>query len=468
MTRNSARRPARLAALFAALLTSACLAACAQSEAPDPVVPDEDPAIEEISSSENSEPALDPAPLSGEAADAVADLGLSIVRTIAADQPDSNVIASPLSIDYALAMTANGAKGETLAEMEGVLGLPVAELNEQLGAYRAYLDEVASAYGDLSGGGSSTDGGASGTDADSGDAYASMAGPLKLANSIWLRDGVDVQDEFLRVSDEYYRSAVFGTYFNDSTADDINRWVSEATDGMIDQIVDEVPGDAVMYLVNALAFDAQWASPYVESRVEDEPFTNASGAVETAAMMKSEEGTYLETADAVGFMKRYSGGDFAFVALLPREGLSVRDFVASLDGTSLRAAIEGAQYHPVDAWLPRFEFSSEADLSSALSKLGMPTAFDSEAADFSGIALPGDAGGNVFIGCVLHKAYISVMEEGTRAAAATAVGMGASSAAPDEDPPEPKIVHLDRPFLFAIVDTASSAPVFLGIVESVA
>lgn len=464
MTHRFSHCAAKAAALFLVSVSFAfTLAACSPSEAPDPVEPETESDERVFSFEESPAASLVAEPLSDEAANAVADLGLSILDEVCAGSPSPNVIVSPLSIDYALAMTANGAKGDTLTEMESVLGLSVAEFNEAFGSYRLFLDEQAEYYEGGADATSETDA----ADEVENDAYAPMPGPLKIANSIWLRDGVGVQDDFLRANNDYYRSTVFGAHFNDATADNINYWVSEVTDGMIERIVDEVPADAVMYLVNALAFDAQWASPYADVFVSDETFTSSTGEVQTVAMMKSEEGRYLETADATGFVKSYAGGDYAFVALLPREGMSVRDFAASLDGAMLRSALENVQYHPVDAWLPRFEFSTDADLSEALAAMGMPTAFDALAADFSGLAVPEDAGGNVFIGRVLHKAYISVMEEGTRAAAATVVEASATSAAPNEDPPEPKVVHLDRPFFFAIVDAASNAPVFIGIVESV-
>ena len=179
-------------------------------------------------------------------------------------------------------------------------------------------------------------------------------------------------------------------------------------------------------------------------------------------MMGSAEHAYLTDGNAVGFAKPYADGAYAFVALLPNEGVSLEDYVAGLDGTGFRAMMANAQSAEVEAYLPKFEVEQSLELADVLGRMGMADAFDAGVADFSGMS---DEAGEraLHIDRVTHKTFISVAEQGTRAGAATSVSMRVTAAMPDE---EPKIVRLDRPFVYAIVDTQTNLPLFLGTVES--
>ena len=363
------------------------------------------------------------APVKPEAAQAAADFSLRLFQ--AGREAGKNTLISPISVLSALAMTANGAKGETLAQMEQVLGMDREALN---GFFRTWLEALA------------------------------KDPALKAANSIWFTQGdrFTVNRDFLQTNADYYGADLYQAPFDDSTLAAINNWVKEKTDGMIPEILDRIPPEAVMYLVNALAFDAKWEEPYLESSVQSGNFFPENGEKVLADFMHSEERLYLEDDKAVGFLKPYEGGKYAFMALLPKEGVSLADYTDSLNGAAFRALLAGRSQETVFAALPKFETGWNGELSQLLEQLGMDLAFDLDAADFSGLGSA--AGSNIGISRVLHKTFISVAEEGTRAAAATVVEMDSKGVMVEA----PKYVILDRPFLYALVDLESGIPLFLG------
>ena len=182
--------------------------------------------------------------------------------------------------------------------------------------------------------------------------------------------------------------------------------------------------------------------------------------------MHSTEDVYLSDGDAAdGFMKYYLGGRYAFAALLPKEGVKLDDYVASLTGERLEKALQwDHSYDYVRACLPKFNVEYSDSLSDNLKAMGMPTAFVSGQADFRRMVDAG-AQNSPYISDVLHKTVVQLDEYGTKAAAVTAVIM-AESTAPGEDEPRGITISLDRPFVYMIVDTSSSTPVFIGTMES--
>ena len=335
----------------------------------------------------------------------------------------SNTLISPLSLSSALTMTANGANGQTKDEMEKVLGsgMPLDELNKYLSSFSGSLT--------------------------SGENFK-----LKNANSIWfIKDNnFNVNNEFLQTNADFYHAEIYKRAYNDEIVNDINNWVSEHTDGMIDKLLDN--GDALsnIALINATAFNAVWETYYFDNFVEDGTFTDANGNEQSVTMLISEESKYINGDNCTGFIKKYKGGKYGFAAILPDSNVSISDFVGSLNGDKLFKMLQNAESTNVVAKMPKFEYEYSAELSEALKALGMPTAF-SDSADFSGIS-----GDKLLISDVLHKTKISVTEEGTRAVAATGVVM---SAAPDGD----KQVILNRPFMYMILDNETMLPLFAGV-----
>lgn len=339
-----------------------------------------------------------------------------------------SVLISPLSVYSALAMTAGGADGETLKQMEQVLGMPISDLNNAFGAFLQGLDESR----------------------------------LKLANSIWFsqKESLTVEDAFLQSCLDYYRADAYQIAMDDSGKKAINDWINEHTDGMIPQMLDKMPAEALVFLVNALAFEDSWAIPYKDHQVRPRLFAGPDGNY-YVDMMYSEEDTYLEDAHATGFVKYFDGKRYAFAAILPEEGMTPEAYLSQLDGAGLQAILSGATQQRVDTGMPIFETEYMAELGKNLQTMGMTDAFDMLRADFSKMGTSED--GPLYVGSVLHKTFMQVGPQGAKAGAATVVELEAGSAMP---PKEPKTVILDRPFVYLLLDCDTQSPVFIGTMHT--
>ena len=219
------------------------------------------------------------------------------------EEDKGNCLISPLSVILALAMTANGAEGDTLAQMLRVLGdgMSLDDLNAYLYAYVHSLPSTEKAK-------------------------------LAIANSLWLNDRKDfsVREAFLRADASWYDAAVYKLPFDDSAVGEVNGWVAQKTDRMITEIIDKLEEDARMLLINAICFDAKWAHPYADYSVQSGTFTKTDGTQQTVSMMWSEEFNYYEGADYTGFAKYYDGNTYKFVAILPDKNVPIDTFAASL------------------------------------------------------------------------------------------------------------------------------------------
>lgn len=360
---------------------------------------------------------------------AAADFGVRLFQK--AMEADKNTLISPLSVLYALSMTANGADGETLAQMEEVLGMDIQSLNSFLAAYMKNLP--------------------------TNEAYK-----LHLANGIWFRDdpSFEVNRDFLQTNADYYNAEIRKAAFDEATRKEINDWVKTNTDGMIPDILDQIHPAAVMYLVNALAFEADWEQQYEEFQVRDGSFTTEDGAVRDVQMMHGTEHRYLEDEQATGFIKYYEDRRYAFVALLPKEGISVGEYVEGLTGEHLLGMLSEPEDIMVLTTTPKFETGYDVQMSDILQKMGMIDAFSQNDADFSGLGMYHSDGANIHISRVMHKTFISVAEQGTKAGAATAVIMPATGAL--DTKPEYRTVYLDRPFVYMLIDCETDLPFFVG------
>lgn len=361
----------------------------------------------------------------------VTDFGIRLFG--ATHENGRNTLISPLSVLCALAMTANGAEGETLEQMETVLGMSRNELNLYLYSYMSSLPR--------------------------GDRYK-----LSLANSIWFRDdpAFNVNPSFLQTNADYYGADIYKSPFDRQTLWDVNNWVKDKTDGMIPKILDKIPDETVMYLINALAFEAQWSSIYETNQVRDGKFTKEDGTKQNVELMYDSVGVYLEDDLATGFIKSYSGGKYAFAALLPKAGVTVDEYVSSLDGSHLNALLSEPECVTVNTAIPKFENEFESEMSQILKSMGMTEAFMPASADFTSLGTW--SGENIYIGRVIHKTYIQVGERGTKAGAVTVVGMDKFAGS---DPGEIKQVYLDRPFVYMLIDCENNIPFFIGTLMNV-
>lgn len=358
----------------------------------------------------------------------ISDFNVELFKSSIKD--NENSLISPLSVILALSMTTNGAANQTLEQMREALAKDISldDLNAYLYTYVKNLPN----------------------EKDS---------KLNIANSIWFRDDasrLSVEEDFLQKNADYYNASAYKSAFDNQTLLDINNWVKAKTDGLIDKILDEIRDDAVMYLINALVFDAKWEKIYSKEFVKKGDFTAFDGTKKSVDMMDSEEKLYLEDEKATGFIKPYKNNKYSFVALLPNQGISINDYIDSLTGESFYKIINEPKNNLVSASLPKFSYEYKITMNEPLKGLGMTDAFSASVADFS--KLGKSTIGNLYIGEVIHKTFISVGELGTKAGAVTKVEIR------DTSQPEYKYVILNRPFVYAIIDNATTLPIFIGTV----
>ena len=344
---------------------------------------------------------------------------------------DENTLISPYSVMQALAMTANGADGNTKTEMETVLGMPMDSLNKYLYTFRT---------------------------SRSNDKYSI----LSTANSIWARNGIGVNKGFLQTDVDYYNADFFTAPFDDTTVKDINNWVNVKTNKMIPSIIDKIDNNTIMYLINAVSFDAKWETEFDKDMTVKADFTAIDNTTQEVDMMQNQESAlYLRDENAEGIYKYYKGKRYAFVAMLPDEGISVNDYIEGMTAEKLNGLLGNSEKEIASVVIPKFSYDFDTLLNGTLSEMGMPSAFDNKTADFSNMVSGID--GHTYISRVIHKTHIDVDEGGTKAAAVTAV-----EAAADSLPilPEKEVVF-NRPFVYFIIDTETNIPIFMGTLMSI-
>lgn len=344
---------------------------------------------------------------------------------------DKNSLLSPTSVALALGMTANGAEGKTLEQFNALLGGNKIELND----INKYYYSMSSRF------------------------QKDSENKIRLANSIWYRDtkSLMVKPDFLQVNADYYKAAAYKSDFNSQdTIKDINTWVKNNTDGMIDKIIDNINADTIMYLINTVLFEAEWKDVYDKGEIRQGKFTLEDGNSISTDFMYSYE-RYLKKDTAQGFIKPYKGNKYSFVAILPNEGISVDEYIQSLNGKSFLDFINSKSEKTASAGIPKFKYEYEISLVDPLKNMKFTEAFDSGLANFSNMATSSD--GNIYIGDVLHKTFIQVDELGTKAGAVTKVEMRTEGAVVEDNR-----VILDRPFIYAIIDNSSNLPLFMGTV----
>jgi serpin B len=351
---------------------------------------------------------------------------------------DGNLFLSPYSVSAALAMTLAGARGETAQQMTDVLC--VGGLEEDLGAAFGGLDQILHSRADL------------------GDPEAGEGFDLHVVNALWPQAGYELLDAFVETLTTQYRAELRELDYEadpEAARLTINDWVSEQTAERIENLIPEGIIDAMTRLVltNAIYFNAPWLEPFHPDSTVTEPFTRLDGELIDVAMMHK-TGTLLYAELDVGIAVEipYNGNQLAMLVLLPDEG-AFNAFDASLDVDVYAGIVESLVSERIALGLPRFEYEYATSLVPALEGLGMTDAFDGERSNFSGIT--GDT--DLVVSDVLHKAFVSVDEEGTEAAAATAVVMRATAM-----PTQPLEITVNRPFLFVLRDRPTGSVLFIG------
>ena len=413
--------------------------------------------------------------------------GLELLQRLA--RSPGNVVLSPYSIGTAMAMARSGARGPTEAEMARVLrhrldraatDMANAELLKILNGY----DKSAVAPGCEQGlqwngqrceGPAAGDGRCPSTARREGERclgepiFRPASAKLSLANALLL-----LADEKEAVSPDYQR-LVETCYGAETLAqigqepirlEQVNAWVSARTEGKIPTILDRLDPDAVAVLLDAIYFKAHWAQRFNKAATRDDAF-HLSATQQANVPIMRETGRFALVArpDYRAVRLPYDVPSLSMVVVLPERTDGLAEVLAQFDAqelTALGAELNLARPRLVALALPRFKASSRADLKETLSQLGMHLAFDRGAADFSGISGQPLSQRRLAIGQIVHRAVVDVMDEGTEAAAATAVIQQVMAAARPPQPEQPEAFVVDHPFLFLIVDRTSGAVLFAG------
>ena len=389
-----------------------------------------------LSSCEESDP-LDKAPRKVELRKKAAEIikadnefGFELFREVVEMSDAENIMISPLSVSYALGMTYNGAAGTTLDAFNDVLhfnDLSEQEVNE---SYKDLMDQIL---------------------------VLDEKVEFSLANSIWYRYGYEVLEEFIATNREYFNAEVTEIDFTDpSTVDVINQWIEDSTDGKIKDMLDEIPVDAVMYLINAIYFDARWKYEFEKSETYQGDFYMTEGKTHQVEYMRV-EGNFAYGANEYFTSVELPYGDSAYsmVICLPVADTEISELIGQLNITNWEAWFEYTTQVGVRIDLPKFKYGFKELLNDPLKNLGLEVAFRRGEADFSRI----NPANMLFINRVIHQTFIDVQEEGTEAAAATIVEINRYSSGGEG---APMIFKVDRPFLYMIKENSTGAIIFLG------
>src|SRR5215831_5137456 len=303
--------------------------------------------------------------------------GFNLFSELAKKDVGKNLFISPTSIGLALAMTYNGAVGDTKAGMERALeiqGINHADLNRAYAELRAALESPDPKV------------------------------QLNIANSLWARKEVTFNPDFLARNKEFYGAEVATLDFNHPTAPaTINAWVKDKTKGKIDQIVDQIDAQTILFLINAIYFKGAWTAEFDKAKTKDEQFTTGTGEQKQHPIMhQSGDYKYLEGKDFQAVSLPYGGGRVSMYIFLPAKGVKLEDFQKNLSAANWGAWMKQFAETKGDIGIPRFKIEYEVGLNEALTALGMGIAFDPNRADFSGIAQTSD---RVFISRVKHKTF---------------------------------------------------------------
>ena len=471
------RRPA-LRAAIALLLATAIILGCAPAAEPAPPSDGTTPPPPSVAAATPSLPTLTPTPPPDNTTtsaritnpDATPDeltalaagnnaFAFNLYRSLG-DSADGNLFISPYSVSQALAMAYAGAAGDTAAQMSDALrfDLPPERLHT---AFNALDQELATR--------------------SNPDAPVDLP-ELNIANALWSQEGYPFYQQFLdRLAANYGASLQSADFTDDAgktrAAANINKWASAQTNGKIPTIVSkdafapcQAPTDpcTAMLIASAVYFKGQWADDYGfdEADTEDDYFHRPDDTpILTPMMHQTREFYYAESDDYQAVALPYAGHQLSMLVILPAPD-QFGDFTAALDGATASEIIANLHWRPVILTMPRFRLEKSADIAALLENMGMPDAFSHTAADFSGmgdfVCPPVSDEHCLYIDDIVQRAFVEVNEQGTEAAAVTAVEMEMMPASIEPTPLPPAVMTVDRPFLFLIRDDYTSTILFLG------
>jgi serine protease inhibitor len=355
--------------------------------------------------------------------------GLKLFKEIVGDEPDtSNVFISPLSVSMALGMVLNGAEGETKLAMQRTLelsGLSDQQINESYHNVMALLSDLDPSV------------------------------KFQVGNAIFYRQGAPVADSFVDVNQTYFEAAVRALDFSLlQSADTINDWVYEHTNGKIKDIVEKpLDSSLVMFLLNAIYFKGDWTRSFDEQYTHDWTFQAPEQQNFICKMMHTEmPAKYYESGTFEVLDLPYGEGNYSMTIFLPTPSVGVDSLLNLLTPEAYHTALNQLETDSVNILLPKFKMEYYVGLKKVLKAMGMSVAFDPDAADFSRMVREG----NCFISDARHKTFVDVNERGTEAAAVTIIEVGETSAGPI-----PSFIA-DRPFIFMIRENVSQTILFMG------
>ncbi|MHA1280098.1 MAG: serpin family protein [Candidatus Helarchaeota archaeon] len=356
--------------------------------------------------------------------------GFELFREVYNLTDEDNIMISPLSVSYALGMTYNGAAGTTLEAFNDVLhfdGLTSQEVNE---SYKDLMNQLV---------------------------HLDEQVEFSIANSIWYRLGFEVLAEFIQTNKDYFDAEVKDVDFNDpQTVEIINQWIEDKTNGKIRDMLDYIPAEAVMYLINAIYFNATWKYEFEKEETYEGDFTLADGNNHKVDYMRvTGNFAYTSNEDFTAVELPYGDSTFSMVVMLPSGEQEVSDLVAKLDDAHWDSWFDHSTLMGVRVDLPKFKYDFKELLNDPLINLGLGVAFSEYDADFTRI----NPGRNLFISRVIHQTFIEVQEEGTEAAAATIVEISETSIGGGGSP---IYFRADKPFLYLIKENSTGAIIFIG------
>ncbi|HBK72464.1 MAG TPA: hypothetical protein DDZ39_12565 [Flavobacteriaceae bacterium] len=353
----------------------------------------------------------------------------SIFKKIAKEEAEANYMISPVSASLALGMVHNGAKNETLNAFNHVFNYGDASLNEINTVNQSIINHLTE---------------------------NTLGSTFNIANSLWIDNNFQVKEDFIKRNKLFYNAEVQNIDFkNPNSVNIINDWVSDKTQEKIPTIIENIPSNMVMYAINALYFKSDWKYTFDPKNTTLKPFyINKNSTKEVEMMNMTQDLLYLKNDLFSSILLPYKNDKYNMVILLPNVDKSIKELVLVMNENHWSEWLNQYTKETVSLSMPKFSFSYKKMFNKALQNLGLEIAFTDQA-DFSGISNTATQ-----ISFVLQKTYIEVNEQGTEAAAVTAVGVGTTSIGLEN------IFTLNRPFLFLITEKTTQAVSFIGKVGS--
>lgn len=364
-------------------------------------------------------------------------LGVELMKALAEADSEKNLLLSPTSLSFALAMVQNGAEGETKSQILGVLGEDEAGINERYNIFMNYLNTL-----------------------DADEASDTPGIKMKVANSLWFKEELVPKQDFVNTLSSFYMAQVYRQDFSDEkTVERMNAWVENQTNGLLKQTIDEISTETIAFLMNTVYFKGTWRHEFAEQATVEEVFLKAGDEpVLTDMMHKTETMPYYEDELCQSTSLSYYGGT-SMAVFLPKGDLN--DFLSVVDYDYLQKCIDEGrnQYQLLELSFPKLDYEARNNLKDLLIDRGMVRPFAPFEAEFDQmIEIKNE---NVYLSSIFQNARIVLDEKGTEAAAVTVVEMETTSAMPSE----PVEFKCDKPFLYIIRENDSSAVLFIGLVR---